>query len=723
MVSTTRRIVYVKQGVHRTYKKCCQGFVKISGKCIPNCDHACENGKCIGNNVCECTKGYKILSPSRCIPECSNCEHGNCIGPEKCDCYHGYEKSDNETCVLQCDPPCVNAECISENKCKCNGNFKFINNTHCVSENFILKRDMCVKACNNGDCDESNQCICSKGYESHMGNCKMICDKKCINGRCLNDQCTCDDNFIKFNSTNCVTKEFIIQRDSCEIICENGKCNDSNECLCNKGFKFNREQNKCEPICTFEDSEECINGKCVAPNKCECLAGYELDTDTEYQCNPVCKDCTNGFCKKPGVCQCNKGFILEKTGCVEENVQEIEILESTTDSLLQPTTHIIDDKISTATNSRKKIDPKFDEIASTLSSFVSIPSTEVMQSYATDNLYENFPMFDRTTDNYFDVLENTSETMITKTSTMDESSATTENTFEHNYDDYKSTSLSSIDINASDKVVIKLEELTTPNDASFEDNSTFTKNVKANDSEKDNFSLSTTIPTETFETQDTTDQNEIYLNTKQLYVETSTQNEIEIQNTSEKYYTENIILDTSSSTMEALTTLNDLSDITTTFTLNHTASTYNFYDENASTNYDTTAFNLEYSESTINFEIIINDSAFNIGKIINTKITSIGQESSTNINNIHIADKENSSNKNSKLNLITTKDKPKLPLNLCEKPCDDGSCAIDGNCHKESSTLTCSCINGTCYENVCICNRGFIVSSEDNFLCIKEVQV
>ena len=98
-------------------KDCCEGFVRNGPYCDPHCDGTCENGKCIGNNVCECYQGYMKFSASLCILECPNCDYGNCIGPEKCDCYDGYTKSDEGTCVPQCNPPCVNVECIAPNKC------------------------------------------------------------------------------------------------------------------------------------------------------------------------------------------------------------------------------------------------------------------------------------------------------------------------------------------------------------------------------------------------------------------------------------------------------------------------------------------------------------------------------------------------------------------------------------------------------------------------------
>ncbi|CAO1364851.1 unnamed protein product [Diamesa tonsa] len=62
--------------------KCCDRFEKKDEKCKPYCDNSCENGKCIGNNVCECNQGYKEFSPTSCTLECSKCDNGYCIRPE-----------------------------------------------------------------------------------------------------------------------------------------------------------------------------------------------------------------------------------------------------------------------------------------------------------------------------------------------------------------------------------------------------------------------------------------------------------------------------------------------------------------------------------------------------------------------------------------------------------------------------------------------------------------
>lgn len=79
-----------------------------------------------------------------------------------------------------------------------------------------------------------------------------------------------------------------------------------------------------------------------------------------------------------------------------------------------------------------------------------------------------------------------------------------------------------------------------------------------------------------------------------------------------------------------------------------------------------------------------------------------------------------------------------VALNLCEDFCADGSCAIDGACSDDFETSTdnfetnetpttqseyqCECNNGNCNtENQCDCLEGFILSTENNFTCIENV--
>lgn len=630
---------------------------------------------------------------------------------------------------------------------------------------------MCVRACDYGDCDDFNQCICFKGYESHNGVCKMTCDKECINGKCLNDQCICDDDFVEFNSTNCVSKEFIINRDLCIAICSNGICLDSNKCLCYQGFKFNKEQYKCLPTCSFEHSNECINGKCVAPNECECLAGYKLDPKSDYQCDPVCENCDNGYCVKPGECACNKGFILMASRCYEEELDLEQVIDyhwsTTTEPAFNSHSTLIklDDKLSTIN------DFEYETELITISSFVPKSSTDELQDFTIfDNATEYISnMSESTTDYNFETDKSTALSI--DTSTTNESFLINTDSFEYSSDYYESITNNIV----TDKFVTnqeKVGKVTTSNDASFEPTSTATNYYTTSDSEIDYSSYLGITESETTDTVDTeienTTENEITTDENDkssLYngamdeteIETTSENEmitdqndslnttpldmeidveyletIEIENKSESDYTENTILGSSS-------TLNDgseltINDKTTELTSDHTTSS--FYDEESSTLADiiheTTASNLEFSESSIKIEATSSESSFMTDNIINAESPSLQQESSSNRYNID----ETSSNSPSKLmeyssddvNLsndavITIETRRKTPLNSCEKFCDDGSCTINGECDKESNTLICNCIHGTCIENICICNQGYIISSKNNSMCIREVEV
>ena len=114
-----------------------------------------------------------------------------------------------------------------------------------------------------------------------------------------------------------------------------------------------------------------------------------------------------------------------------------------------------------------------------------------------------------------------------------------------------------------------------------------------------------------------------------------------------------------------------------------------------------------------------------------TTIATSSQESSSNTDKIHEKSSKLNENSNEVRDVLessigTTKLKTgdsevenMKPLNSCEKPCDDGSCPIDGKCHNKLTKLKCKCNNGTCYENICICKPGFTISSSNSSNCIQ----
>jgi hypothetical protein len=94
-------------------------------------------------------------------------------------------------------------------------------------------------------------CQCKEGYMgAHCG--IPICKSKCnFNGDCISaENCSCYEGFSGVN---------------CEIDCGcngHGKCNpETNKtCICDPGFKYNPQANKCEFSCSCE--------KCIGPNEC-----------------------------------------------------------------------------------------------------------------------------------------------------------------------------------------------------------------------------------------------------------------------------------------------------------------------------------------------------------------------------------------------------------------------------------------------------------------------
>ncbi|XP_011295778.2 epidermal growth factor-like protein [Musca domestica] len=92
--------------------------------------------------------------------------------------------------------------------------------------------------------------------------------------------------------------------------CPNGYChNETGQCMCHAGFKWDIARKHCLPICEIN----CDHGQCLkSPRSCECDTGYEFNVISK-KCKPVCKSqCTtannsNPNCKRICLSKCISG--------------------------------------------------------------------------------------------------------------------------------------------------------------------------------------------------------------------------------------------------------------------------------------------------------------------------------------------------------------------------------------------------------------------------------
>lgn len=211
-----------------------------------------------------------------------------------CDKYY-FNKAEN-LCKPRC-MSCSSEKCIAPDKCICD---KPCVNGICINDecqcfpNWVLNKDTLT-------------CECKPGYEPDPADpitCIPVCSPPCINSNCTAPNvCLCHNGYKSINSYTCDPK--------CSN-CENGYCTAPEDCRCKDGYSKNSE-GKCDPYC----SKACTNGTCVAPETCGCDSEYELDKEDKYTCRPVCKTkCVNATCVSPNVCECLPEYEKEDSGSV-----------------------------------------------------------------------------------------------------------------------------------------------------------------------------------------------------------------------------------------------------------------------------------------------------------------------------------------------------------------------------------------------------------------------
>ncbi|KAG5675232.1 hypothetical protein PVAND_005153 [Polypedilum vanderplanki] len=338
--------------------------------CEPVCkfteeEFECINARCFEPNKCRCHDGYYPISEFQCEPYCDpQCINGECIAPNQCECHEGFEKNSDGSCVPACHPNCINADCIQPNVCRCHANFeKYLRPNECLKRHVIKDRQDCMRICRNGSCSNNGTCICNYGYEMYSGKCSKICNKKCTNGKCLENQCVCPND-----------------------------------------YRLSSDNSTCLPVCAFEDGHDCINGVCIAPNTCKCYPGYRFLNNQNCTCVPMCDpQCINAICTENG-CKCHEGFYNISSyecikncsvgytwvydECMPEQDLDFEEIETTTEEIIK-TTRQVDDEMTenliittesliTTTESFLTFDKEFEHITVEKNEKDDIPLTTII---------------------------------------------------------------------------------------------------------------------------------------------------------------------------------------------------------------------------------------------------------------------------------------------------------------------------------------------------------
>uniref|UniRef100_A0A1B0CSW5 Uncharacterized protein n=2 Tax=Lutzomyia longipalpis TaxID=7200 RepID=A0A1B0CSW5_LUTLO len=186
--------------------------------------------------------------------------------------------------------------------------------------------------------------VCCTGYNEELGECKPICEKACLNAKCISP----------------------------------------NTCKCNNGYKIFSEHapHRCIPSCSG-----CEFGSCVAPEVCNCASGYKrAPIYHQSKCIPYCRDeCPRGStCSQPDTCTCLPGYREiyreDKLKCLGEGETE-EPPTTTTELTTTESTTTTTERTTTTTQL-----PTTERITTT-----ELPTTETSTTEASNLRINNTP--------------------------------------------------------------------------------------------------------------------------------------------------------------------------------------------------------------------------------------------------------------------------------------------------------------------------------------------
>ncbi|CAK8683819.1 unnamed protein product [Clavelina lepadiformis] len=342
---------------------------------------------------CACQEGYRGKRCHRDVDECNdlaNCVGGSCInvpGSFYCACPTGYLRSPDRSACADVDE-CERSPCPRGMRCQNSpGSY------HCECEGLQEQFDPVTQRCLSPNLptttitsvllepigEERSTC-----YTDHQ-TCGHVLVANVTEQECC---CTMGRAWGKCNSCPFVGTPgyqqlcpkghgLIVKEDSPEIldidecslfdqrmICPNGKCENSYgafQCICNRGFYYNRQAHGCEDFDECMHGDKCVGGTCsntIGAFRCQCPSGSVLRygrakavcvpiptersqgrrwfengrSSTRRQRVDQCSrgSCQHGICvstKTGNVCRCRRGYKFDPSTrtcvdineCVEQN--------------------------------------------------------------------------------------------------------------------------------------------------------------------------------------------------------------------------------------------------------------------------------------------------------------------------------------------------------------------------------------------------------------------
>ena len=256
----------------------------------------------------------------------------NNIGSYVCGCRHGYETSESSCIDLnECEnsgicPENSNCENVAGNyTCQCHTGFEgplCTDVDECITTGSCHSNSTCVNS------EGSYECSCELGFHGDGQTCiKGHCDdRSCsLNAKCVSltsDECTCEKGF-KYNMDVCEDVDECLLGNDCD---ENSICTNlqgSYTCACVSGYfgdgKTCQKGSCAEDMCP-------LNEECVSPTtlECRCKDGFErnvnsicVDTDecSEKDSCDQSANCTNsiGYYN----CTCDTGYFGNGFECLD----------------------------------------------------------------------------------------------------------------------------------------------------------------------------------------------------------------------------------------------------------------------------------------------------------------------------------------------------------------------------------------------------------------------
>ncbi|XP_029318606.1 thrombomodulin-like [Cottoperca gobio] len=226
-----------------------QGTIAVAGKAgakYPDSKHLCFSSNWMAAPWnCEVMQGG-------CEHECNSttctCPVGKTLNPNKINCSEG--PCDDNPCTGEGEE-CENTQAGHE--CICKDGF--------MEENGACVNVTICEKCEHLLCDPIDgvyTCGCQKGFKvaaNEPTKCELICYERDCPAICITDrdkyQCFCPDGYIKDiqdtkNSTPFCTDINECETKQCDHKCEN--LFGGHKCLCDEGFKLNRDEYTCDPV-------------------------------------------------------------------------------------------------------------------------------------------------------------------------------------------------------------------------------------------------------------------------------------------------------------------------------------------------------------------------------------------------------------------------------------------------------------------------------------------